>query len=108
MLQITARFADAWQAAWFGPPDDDFRSGRAALLEACAAVGRETPIEIFAGVDVNDESDENAHVAIDANAIADALSAWVEEGVEHVQVRVHPGTHANFEIALDGIRRSRR
>src|SRR5215211_5007896 len=33
MLEITARYADAWQAAWFGRVDEGFRSERASLLE---------------------------------------------------------------------------
>ena len=104
MLELTAQFADAWQAAWFGEPGEEFRSERASLLEACAKVGRRNDIEIFAGVDVNDEPDDAPHLAIDAAAIADALAAWADEGVQHVQVRVHPGTQPNFEIALEGIR----
>jgi alkanesulfonate monooxygenase SsuD/methylene tetrahydromethanopterin reductase-like flavin-dependent oxidoreductase (luciferase family) len=105
MLEITARFADAWQAAWFGLPDDDFRQGRAALLAACDAVGRTGGIEIFAGVDATNETDDDPHTQIDASAIAETLAAWAEEGVDHVQVRVHPGTVATFEVALEGIRR---
>lgn len=105
MLEITARLADAWQAAWFGAPDEQFRAERASLLEACERLGRRIGIEIFAGVDATNEADDDPHLPIDASAIADALAAWAAEGVDHVQVRVHPGTYANFEIALEGIRR---
>ena len=107
MLGITAQVADAWQAAWFGHPDDEFRSGRARLQEACQAIGRTTGIEIFAGVDATSEASENPHVPIEGSAIAEALAAWAGEGVDHVQLRVHPGTPATFEVALDGIRRFR-
>jgi alkanesulfonate monooxygenase SsuD/methylene tetrahydromethanopterin reductase-like flavin-dependent oxidoreductase (luciferase family) len=105
MLEITARFADAWQAAWFGNPDETFRADRASLLESCQRVGRRTGIDIFAGVDVNDEPDAEPHLPIDGSAIADALSAWADEGVDHGQIRVHPGPTANFEVALEGIQR---
>jgi alkanesulfonate monooxygenase SsuD/methylene tetrahydromethanopterin reductase-like flavin-dependent oxidoreductase (luciferase family) len=105
MLDITARFADAWQAAWFGGPDEDFRSQRAALLEACERGGRTGGIGIFAGVDATDQANDDPHLPIDASAIADGLGAWAEEGVDHVQIRVHPGTYPNFEIALEGISR---
>ena len=105
MLDITARLADAWQAAWFAGPDEDFRAQRAALLETCARVGRTNGILVFAGVDATSEADDDPHLSIDASAIADALGSWAEEGVDHVQIRVHPGTYPNFEIALDGIRR---
>ena len=42
---------------------------------------------------------------MDASAIADALSAWAEEGVDHVQVRCYPGNRETFEVALAGIQR---
>ena len=105
MLDITARFADAWQAAWFAGPDDEFRSQRAALLEACERASRTRGIEIYVGVDATNEADDDPHLPIDASANADALGAWANEDVDHVQVRVHPGTYTNFEIALEGIRR---
>ena len=105
MLDITARLADAWQAAWFGLPDEDYRTQRASLAAACAAANRKEPLEIFVGVDATDEESENPHVPIDASTIAEALTAWAEEGVDHVQVRVYPGTDANFETAVEGIRR---
>jgi alkanesulfonate monooxygenase SsuD/methylene tetrahydromethanopterin reductase-like flavin-dependent oxidoreductase (luciferase family) len=105
MLDITARLADAWQAAWFGRPDEEYRTQRAALGSACESAGRATPIDIFVGVDATNEDSENPHVPIDASAIADALGEWAGEGADHVQVRVYPGSDANFETALDAIRR---
>ena len=105
MLDITARLADAWQAAWFGAVSDDFRSERAALKAACERAGRTQPIEIFVGIDVNDEEGDHPRVAGDAGAIEDALTGWVEEGVDHVQLRVHPGSKARFETAVEAIRR---
>ena len=105
MLDITARLADAWQAAWFGAVSDDFRSERAALKAACERAGRTQPIEIFVGIDVNDEEGDHPRVAGDAGAIEDALTGWAEEGVDHVQLRVHPGSKARFETAVEAIRR---
>ena len=107
MLEITARHADAWEPGWYAGPSDAFRSQRAALLDACERVGRSTGIEVFVGVDATDETDDDPHVPMDASAIAEALAAWAEEGVDHVQVRCYPGNHATFEIALEGIRRYR-
>ena len=107
MLDITARLADAWQAAWFGQPDDTFRTQRAALQHACDAAGRTRALEIFVGVDATSEESDSPHLPIDTSAIANALAEWAAEGVDHVQVRVHPGTQATMEIALEGIRRFR-
>jgi alkanesulfonate monooxygenase SsuD/methylene tetrahydromethanopterin reductase-like flavin-dependent oxidoreductase (luciferase family) len=105
MLEITARHADIWEAAWFAGPSEAFRSKRAQLLEACERVGRQTRIEIFAGVDTTDEQDDDPHLPLDASAISDALAAWAEEGVDHVQVRPYPGNRETFEVALAGIQR---
>jgi alkanesulfonate monooxygenase SsuD/methylene tetrahydromethanopterin reductase-like flavin-dependent oxidoreductase (luciferase family) len=107
MLDITARFADAWQAAWFGAVNEQFRTERAALLAACEAAGRSEPLQIFAGIDVNEEEGDDPHLPCDAAAIADALAGWAEEGVDHVQLRVHPGTKERFETAIEGITRFR-
>lgn len=107
MLEITARNADAWEPGWFAGPSDVFRSLRAALVEAAGNVGRTSRIDVFVGVDATDEADDDPHVPIDASAIADALAAWAEEGVDHVQVRCYPGNRATFEVALEGIRRFR-
>ena len=39
MLRLTARYADAWQTAWFGLPDERFRERRADFLAACESEG---------------------------------------------------------------------
>ena len=41
MLRLTAKWADAWNTAWFGPVDDLLRERTAALDAACDAVGRD-------------------------------------------------------------------
>ena len=40
MLRLTARWADAWNTAWFGRVDDMLRARTADLDAACDAVGR--------------------------------------------------------------------
>jgi alkanesulfonate monooxygenase SsuD/methylene tetrahydromethanopterin reductase-like flavin-dependent oxidoreductase (luciferase family) len=41
MLRLTAKWADAWNTAWFGAVDDTVRERLADLDAACAEVGRE-------------------------------------------------------------------
>lgn len=41
MLELTARWADAWNTAWFGRVDDLLRRRNGELDEACARVGRD-------------------------------------------------------------------
>ena len=105
MLRLTARFGDAWQAAWFGVPDDAFRTQRAQLLEACGVEGRSAPPDVFVGVNVGEEDDPS--VAADAGAVEDALSAWAAEGVAHVQLGAWPASPTTWEPVLEGVRRFR-
>jgi alkanesulfonate monooxygenase SsuD/methylene tetrahydromethanopterin reductase-like flavin-dependent oxidoreductase (luciferase family) len=107
MMSITARFADGWQCGWSGMPDADFKRELASLEAACEAAGRADRIAIFKGIDSTDEEEDGAHLPIDAGAIADALAAWENEGIDHAQVRLYPATRATFEVALEGIRRYR-
>src|ERR1700752_3705911 len=53
MLRLTARFADAWQTAWFGRPDERYRERHTALVAACEAEGREPgTLQVTVGVSV--------------------------------------------------------
>lgn len=107
MHGLTVRWADGWQTAWYGLPSDRFRDARAQVLAACETAGRETPPEVYAGVEVHAAPVKRGRVPLDASAVADALAAWTAEGVAHAQVWVRPATPASFEVALEGIRRSR-
>jgi alkanesulfonate monooxygenase SsuD/methylene tetrahydromethanopterin reductase-like flavin-dependent oxidoreductase (luciferase family) len=53
MLDLTARYADAWNLAWFGSPDERLRTTRADLESACERAGRDpSSIDITVGVEV--------------------------------------------------------
>jgi probable F420-dependent oxidoreductase len=106
MLRLAARYGDAWQAAWFGPPDAGFREQRARLADACAAEDRATLPDVFVGVEVAAASTD-PHLTPDAGAIADALHAWDAEGVAHVQVGAWPASPRAWAPVLAGIRRYR-
>src|SRR5206468_7534 len=54
MLGLTARHAQAWNAAWFGRPNARFRQRVSDLRAACEAEGRDpATIEITAGIEVD-------------------------------------------------------
>ena len=106
MLGLTARYGDAWQAAWFGVPDDTFREQHARLLDACGLEGRRRAPEVFAGINVGGDPDD-PQVAADPSAVADALHRWAAQGVVHVQVGAWPATPTTWEPVLEGIRRFR-
>ena len=107
MLRLTARYGDAWQAAWFGLPDASYREQHARLLEACELEGRRVPPEVFAGMNVGGDEDD-PHVAPDPAAVADALDRWAAEGVVHVQIGAWPATAETWGPVLEGLRRYRR
>jgi alkanesulfonate monooxygenase SsuD/methylene tetrahydromethanopterin reductase-like flavin-dependent oxidoreductase (luciferase family) len=107
MLSLTARHADAWQTAWFGAPDERFRQRRADFLAACAGKGRDpATIEQTVGIEVA-EAGDGTHLALDAGAIADGLSAWAAEGVDHVQIGMPITTPATVDVVLEGFQRFR-
>jgi alkanesulfonate monooxygenase SsuD/methylene tetrahydromethanopterin reductase-like flavin-dependent oxidoreductase (luciferase family) len=105
MLRLTARYGDAWQAAWFGLPDQNYREQHARLLEACELEGRRVPPEVFVGLNVGEEDEPN--VASEAAAVADALDRWAAEGVVHVQIGAWPATPETWAPILEGLRRYR-
>jgi probable F420-dependent oxidoreductase len=108
MMRATARFADQWQTAWFGRPDANYRSELDAFRAACEAVGRDpATVELTVGINLGGDDPDDPRVDLDPAAIADALAAWAELGIGHVQAGVFPTTPAGFETALEGIRRYR-
>jgi alkanesulfonate monooxygenase SsuD/methylene tetrahydromethanopterin reductase-like flavin-dependent oxidoreductase (luciferase family) len=115
MLRLTARYADAWQTAWFGLPDERFAERRAALLAACQTEGRDpATLQQSVGVSVGGAAGDGVtsrgerRLPLDAGAIADGLAAWAAEGIDHVQIGLPGKTAQTFDVVLDGIRRFHR
>ena len=53
MLELTARYADAWNVAWHAEPDEQMAAARDDLHAACARVGRDpAAIAVTAGITV--------------------------------------------------------
>jgi probable F420-dependent oxidoreductase len=105
MLRLTAKWADAWNTAWYARPDERFGQARDALRAACEAEGRDpSEVEITAGMLVG--GGERMTPA-DASAVADALAAWREAGVGHLIGLLDPTDAAAVDAFLEGTRRSR-
>jgi len=108
MMRATARWADAWQTAWYGLPDAQYAKDHDGFLAGCAAEGRDpATLEIMVGVNVSTDPDDPT-LAFDASAVADGLAAWADLGVGHVQLGVHPFTAARLETVLEGVDRFRK
>ncbi|HET7030142.1 MAG TPA: LLM class flavin-dependent oxidoreductase [Candidatus Limnocylindrales bacterium] len=108
MLRLTAELADAWQTAWFGLPDERYRTRHDALLAACAEVGRDpATLEVTVGVDVQTEPGDGPSLRLDRTALVEAFAAWRAGGVDHLQVNVGPATRASFDVVLEAIAAAR-
>lgn len=95
MLRLTAKYADAWNIAWFGTVDDfTNRRPEAGLVEACAEVGRDpNTIATTVGVNVSypmpgmapsRQFDPHETLTGTAEDVAAGLRAYADAGVAHV------------------------
>jgi probable F420-dependent oxidoreductase len=97
VLRLAARHADAWNAAWFGFPNERFAQRRADLMAACGVEGRDpATLEITVGLTIDHEAAAGgrpgapAALPADVDTVARALDAWRELGVGHIQVDLRP------------------
>ena len=100
MLELVAKHADQWNAAWYGHPDeaDELRERLARLRAALDAAGRDpSTLELTAGVFVrvadDDDAPENA-IHGSTEEIADALAGYADLGIGHLIVHLWPRTPA--------------
>ena len=129
MLALTARYADAWNMAWYGEPEDRLARVRAELAEACVAADRD-PATLTDTVGVNVRFDDlmprlaDGSVPAPSNGpvlsgspadVAVGLAAHAALGAEHIIVALEPTTPAAVDrlaeaiaIARDQIARSSR
>jgi len=98
MLELVAKYADQWNAAWYGHPDEahELRQRLARLHAALAAAGRDpATLELSAGVFVkvadDDDAPDNAMHG-STEEIADALAGYSGLGISHLIVHLWPRT----------------
>ena len=110
MLELTARWADAWNTAWYGEPNDRLHEQLAALATAEAAAGREPgSIERTIGLIVRDpdqpvaEPDERSLVGT-VDEVARTLDAYRALGAGHLQVILEPMTPRSVERLAQAVR----
>jgi probable F420-dependent oxidoreductase len=111
MLEITARWADQWNAAWFGLPDERLAAQMTALDEALASVGRDrAAVERTVGIIVRDPDQppiaEPEERAIDGTVdeLARALEAYRDLGIGHLQAILEPMTPRSVERLASAVR----
>jgi probable F420-dependent oxidoreductase len=101
MLELVAKHADQWNAAWYGHPDeaDELRERLSRLHAALEAAGRDpATLELTAGVFVRvaDDDDDAPGEAMHGSTeeIADALAGYSRLGISHLIVHLWPRTPA--------------
>lgn len=99
MLELVARYADQWNAAWYGHPDEahELRERLTNLQAALDSAGRDpATLEITAGIFVAFEgADADAPeraIRGSLDEVADALAGYAALGVSHLIAHVFPRT----------------
>jgi probable F420-dependent oxidoreductase len=106
MLGLTARYADAWNTAWFGAPDRVLTERFAAFDEAMSAEGRDpASVSRTVAIIVNDseqpvpqdDGSEDSSFSGSVGELAGAVDAYEELGVDHLIVLLQPLTEASLD-----------
>lgn len=107
MLGLIARYADVWNAAWFGTPGPKFEEARDRMLAACEEQRRDPKtLQVSVGVYVKaaDAAADAPGVAGDVEALADAIDAWRAEGVAEILFWMDPPTKAGLATLAKAVR----
>jgi alkanesulfonate monooxygenase SsuD/methylene tetrahydromethanopterin reductase-like flavin-dependent oxidoreductase (luciferase family) len=105
MLRLSARYADAWNTAWFGAPDERLRERLEHLDAALAAEGRDpATLERTVGIEVRDpehvgmaDDGEDRSFRGSVDELAEAIDAYEALGIGHLIVVLQPMTEASLE-----------
>ena len=95
MLQLTARYADAWNTAWHMEPTV-VKERYEEFKEACVVVGRDsTNVELTVGTHVKllspgEHADATKAISGSAEEIARSLRSFAEVGVSHLIATLEP------------------
>jgi alkanesulfonate monooxygenase SsuD/methylene tetrahydromethanopterin reductase-like flavin-dependent oxidoreductase (luciferase family) len=119
MMRLVARFADQWNAAWYGQPADATELSERITRQraACEAEGRDPgTLTLTAGIFVafphllaggdGEEPPESA-ISGDVDEVAEALAGYEVHGVEHVIAHIWPRNAAAVEALAQAATRAR-
>lgn len=107
MLRLTARYADAWNTAWYGEPDDELRAALEAFERALEAEGRDpSTVRRTVGITIRDPDapvppDEEGEASFRGSVreMAEMFRAYEELGIDHLILGIEPKS----ETALDRV-----
>ena len=110
MLRLTARYADAWNTAWFGLPDDLLQRRLAELNAALEAEGRNPDtLRRTVGMEVRDPQaaapggnlDEGFGGSVDQ--LARAIDAYEQLGFDDLVVQLEPKTTRSLDRLAEAL-----
>jgi alkanesulfonate monooxygenase SsuD/methylene tetrahydromethanopterin reductase-like flavin-dependent oxidoreductase (luciferase family) len=108
MLRLVARYADRWNAAWYGPPDEahELDARVARLREACEAEGRDlSTLTLTAGVFVffpelardGDEEPPDTAMRGTPEEVARMLAGYAQHGIDELIAHFWPNRPESVE-----------
>jgi len=102
MLRLVARYADAWNTAWYGAPDEHLSRQLAALRGALESEGRDpgtmtrTVGMIVRDPEVDQPSDDDEFTG-SVEELAHAINAYESVGIDHLIVLLQPMTEPSLD-----------
>jgi len=112
MLALTARWADAWNTAWYGRPSKVLEGRLADLASAMADAGRPlSEITRTVGIDVRDDAQSGVPepspnaVAGSVDDLAGVLADYAAMGIDQVIVGLEPMTVRSVERLAEAVQR---
>jgi alkanesulfonate monooxygenase SsuD/methylene tetrahydromethanopterin reductase-like flavin-dependent oxidoreductase (luciferase family) len=100
MLRLTARYADAWNTAWFWEPNQKLHDRLGAFDAALAEEGREvTSVRRTVGIEVPDADQPSA-----ANRLADLFATYLGLPVDDLILVLQPMNLASLDRLGEAIR----
>jgi alkanesulfonate monooxygenase SsuD/methylene tetrahydromethanopterin reductase-like flavin-dependent oxidoreductase (luciferase family) len=111
MLRLTARYAHAWNTAWFGLPDDRLLRRLADLTAALEAEGRDpATLRRTVGISVADPDatgpgdDPGGALGGSVDELARAIDAHERLGVDDLIVQLEPKTRRSLDRLAGALR----
>jgi probable F420-dependent oxidoreductase len=111
MMRLAARYADAWNDAWFGAPDDALLSQLAALDAALTAEGRDAGSMIrTVGMTVRHPkasigADDEEAFRGSTDELARAFDSYADLGIDHLILEVGPSPETSLDRIADAMSR---
>jgi probable F420-dependent oxidoreductase len=101
MMRLTAQWADLWNTAWYGTPNEKVEEGLETLRQAIETAAKPAnSVTATAGIIVRDPDQQVADPspqAIEVQDLPAAITAYEKLGVEHLIISPEPMTPTTVE-----------